>query len=63
MAVSNVEKTLSVVMELPFVPVVLMENFLLLDPHQKMIVNMVNIITNNENIGSMNRFSEICNLR
>jgi hypothetical protein len=38
-----VEKTLTVEIELPLVQVVLMENFLLLDLHQQMIVNMVNI--------------------
>jgi hypothetical protein len=39
-----VEKTLSAVMELPLVPVVLMECFLPQDLHQKMTVNTVNTI-------------------
>jgi hypothetical protein len=52
MVVSNVEKTLSVVMELPLVPGVLKECFLPQDQHQKKIVNMVNVKFNIELIYS-----------
>jgi len=42
--VSNAERTLSVVMELLLVLVVLIVNYLLLDQHQQMTVNMLHAL-------------------